>query len=346
MSGPIQGWYPDPLGRHGERYFSVGSPTYLVRDGQVEGSDPPSPAERQQVFTSAAPPTYPSAPISPAPMPPTPMAPTPITPTPINPVPDAPEAYSGPPPTAYPSPDYPAPGAYPPPSAYPAASAYPPPGYSNGSGWPQPYPADPSAYVSAYPPPAPKRHRGRWIALVAAVVVVAGVVVGVLATRSPAKHDPTAGASLTPSVADTATTGYVFTSTKGHFRARFPDIPNERTIPEDLGGVKLTADYAAVQNPVAEVASETTSQPVAEDQQSMALAQVVREFAVPSNLTIDSQDTTTFRGISAQSAEFTSPSGIHLSALFFFSSSTRLYIIVAETGATYDELLASFEALP
>ena len=35
-----QGWQPDPFGRHQSRYFSAGRPTYLVRDGNVEGSDP------------------------------------------------------------------------------------------------------------------------------------------------------------------------------------------------------------------------------------------------------------------------------------------------------------------
>jgi hypothetical protein len=35
-----QGWHPDPFGRHESRYFSAGHPTFLVRDGFVEGSDP------------------------------------------------------------------------------------------------------------------------------------------------------------------------------------------------------------------------------------------------------------------------------------------------------------------
>lgn len=35
----IQGWQPDPTGRHLERYFSQGQPTKLYRDGKVEGYD-------------------------------------------------------------------------------------------------------------------------------------------------------------------------------------------------------------------------------------------------------------------------------------------------------------------
>jgi hypothetical protein len=36
-----QGWYRDPFDRHEDRYFSVGSPTKLVRDNSVESYDPP-----------------------------------------------------------------------------------------------------------------------------------------------------------------------------------------------------------------------------------------------------------------------------------------------------------------
>ncbi len=40
MTEALQGWHPDPFGRHEVRYFSAGRATYLVRDGRVEGSDP------------------------------------------------------------------------------------------------------------------------------------------------------------------------------------------------------------------------------------------------------------------------------------------------------------------
>src|ERR1700691_179724 len=35
----LQGWHPDPTGRHQERYFSQGAPTHLFRDGNAEGYD-------------------------------------------------------------------------------------------------------------------------------------------------------------------------------------------------------------------------------------------------------------------------------------------------------------------
>jgi hypothetical protein len=39
----MQGWHADPFRRHGERYFSAGTPTKLVRDGSVESYDEPPP---------------------------------------------------------------------------------------------------------------------------------------------------------------------------------------------------------------------------------------------------------------------------------------------------------------
>jgi hypothetical protein len=36
-----EGWYVDPYGLHGERWFSDGAPTKLVRDDGKESFDPP-----------------------------------------------------------------------------------------------------------------------------------------------------------------------------------------------------------------------------------------------------------------------------------------------------------------
>jgi hypothetical protein len=41
--GALQGWHPDPFGLHELRYFSVGNPTKLVRDGGAESYDEPPP---------------------------------------------------------------------------------------------------------------------------------------------------------------------------------------------------------------------------------------------------------------------------------------------------------------
>ena len=40
MEEPLEGWYTDPYARHEARWMSQGTPTALVRDGDVEGDDP------------------------------------------------------------------------------------------------------------------------------------------------------------------------------------------------------------------------------------------------------------------------------------------------------------------
>jgi len=41
MDESPQGWYTDPYERHEARWMSEGKPTALVRDGDIEGNDPP-----------------------------------------------------------------------------------------------------------------------------------------------------------------------------------------------------------------------------------------------------------------------------------------------------------------
>jgi hypothetical protein len=40
-----EGWYRDPYARHGDRWFSDGRPTSLVRDQGIESRDEPPPEE-------------------------------------------------------------------------------------------------------------------------------------------------------------------------------------------------------------------------------------------------------------------------------------------------------------
>jgi hypothetical protein len=40
-----EGWYRDPYGLHGDRWFSGGRPTDLVRDRGIESRDEPPPDE-------------------------------------------------------------------------------------------------------------------------------------------------------------------------------------------------------------------------------------------------------------------------------------------------------------
>lgn len=40
MNDNLEGWHTDPYARHEARWMSDGTPTPLVRDGEVEGHDP------------------------------------------------------------------------------------------------------------------------------------------------------------------------------------------------------------------------------------------------------------------------------------------------------------------
>jgi len=57
-----EGWYLDPYQIHDDRWMSAGRPTELVRDGQVESSDPPPdlPLPDVLVPVASAEPAYPS----------------------------------------------------------------------------------------------------------------------------------------------------------------------------------------------------------------------------------------------------------------------------------------------
>jgi hypothetical protein len=46
-----EGWYVDPFGHHEARWFSDGSPTALVRDGNAESDDAPPSLSFEGVLT-------------------------------------------------------------------------------------------------------------------------------------------------------------------------------------------------------------------------------------------------------------------------------------------------------
>jgi hypothetical protein len=184
------------------------------------------------------------------------------------------------------------------------------------------------------------------IGVVAAAVVAVAITTTVVVTQPSDDAAPTAGVTLSPSVADTATGGVVFTSDQGRFRARFPSQPTERHVPATIGGVSLTVHLAVTSDPAAEVASEMVSSQVPSDQYQDTMRVGLTSLAAPGNLTIQGEQETTFRGQPARTATLVRPDGTRLSAIVFFYSSSRLYLIIAEEGGTADRLVASFVALP
>jgi hypothetical protein len=328
-----QGWQPDPFGRHQERYLSAGRPTYLVRDGGVESSDPidsspgnaPAAADSVEHGTSVR--TQPAA-FQPA-YPPTPYPPGPYPPDQYQTGPYPPNSYQ---PAVYQPGQY-QPGQYQP-GQYPA-DAYTAPGYPIG------------AYPNGYPSPPPTRRRHIWIWITVSAALVAALVIGlVVAGANSSSKNNIAQAPLTPSASDTATTGVVITSSEGHFRARFPSQPTEQTVPETIGSEKVTIHAAVVGAPVTEIAAEDSSIAIPASEYQTTLRLALSTFAGVTNSQASPQLATTFRGQPARTATFTIAGREQLSALIFFYSQTRLYYLVAETGAQFNELEASFVALP
>lgn len=56
MDENLEGWFTDPFGRHEARWLSDGTPTSLVRDGDVEGHDDPPDEPPSRVPERIAPP--------------------------------------------------------------------------------------------------------------------------------------------------------------------------------------------------------------------------------------------------------------------------------------------------
>lgn len=151
MTDALQGWQPDPFRRHELRYFSAGVPTYLVRDGAVESSDPlvePIAPPRVEARPADQFSVDRTRPVEPAPEP----APAPWA----APSPSATETMlvegSGPTLGYQPAPNYGMPYGYGVPApAYGVPYGYGPPGYGTPPGYPPMagYPQAPANYAQA-----------------------------------------------------------------------------------------------------------------------------------------------------------------------------------------------------
>ena len=61
MDENLEGWFTDPFERHEARWLSDGTPTSLVRDGDVEGHDDPPDEPPSRVPERIAPPGGPDS---------------------------------------------------------------------------------------------------------------------------------------------------------------------------------------------------------------------------------------------------------------------------------------------
>lgn len=358
----LQGWQPDGLGRFEQRYYLDGDATYLVRNGDVESFDEPIDE-------------LPNPEPQPEPMVTIPVVPIGKFSRPVEPIvipaaglePRNPPAIESPEIVQLPAAAAPRLSTYPPEYAPPPNSspAYQSPIYASStytaqlvfaqllsdveSAPPTAVPAvepevDPKPPVTETPPvsepPASNRSRVRLsIAIAAGVLVVAGVVAGVTAIVTSSGSP--AGRSRS-----TSADGGVFTSQIGHFRARFPSPPTELNVPASgTGSVQFNLQGAWCTSPITEIAAETAAAAVPKDQQEAALQLALASFANTVPPTGAGQVPTTYSGHAGRTGTFKTSGGTQLTAMVFFYSDTRLYIIVAPTGSAFDDLVASFVPL-
>jgi hypothetical protein len=192
--------------------------------------------------------------------------------------------------------------------------------------------------VSVPPPVRPRK--GLWIGLTTVGVVAVGLglayATGVITVARQHSESTVADPS--------AATGVSFQSPDGHFDAKFPSDPRTYTTPVSVGGVTLSVFAAAAGDPLTEVTEEQVlSDSVPPSDFDHTLRVSVSSFAAGASATVNSQRATTFRGFTARTATITMSTGAHVTMTVFIESGTSVFVLLAASGAPYDNLVKSFE---
>lgn len=158
----------------------------------------------------------------------------------------------------------------------------------------------------------------------------------------------TAGSpTATPGGGSSAPGGVVVTYSEGHFRARFPSQPRERSQPGTVGAATYVVHAATVDGASTTiVASEDFSPKLPSSQYQLALRAALGSFGGSSGLTVGAQRETTFQGHVGRQGTFSSDSGHSYTLVAFMYGGNRLYLLFAAEGAAFQTLAASFVALP
>jgi hypothetical protein len=242
----------------------------------------------------------------------------------------APPTYQ---PQGYQPPDYQPPG-YQPPGYQPPTYQPAPPGYP---GYPS-YPA--SAGYQGDPPSAGRSSHGIWIlAGVLAFVLLAGGAIFAASKIGSGRNQ-----ASTVTVPDGP--GVVYRSTSGHFAGRFAETPDQHVLHGSLGNVSYSLVIASDQPAETIVESELLSQPLPTDEIPLNLTAGIKSIAIGGNMTLISDDAEQFQGRPAHAGYYRASDGTMLSALAFGYGSERIYVLLAPTGTAYDDLAASFVAVP
>ena len=328
MTEELQGWHPDPYGRHESRYFSAGRATFLVRDGYVEGSDPV-----EQIPPQPYPPSVVAGISEPAYVP---AADMPAT-RPLAAGADLASERHG--------------------SSGHSASGHRASGH-RVSGNSATGRSGRLALLAAV----------AVVLVVGVVVVAVGATrhqprstAGLSSTTSPTAAGSPASAASSPSTAPSSPStvpsspstvpssvaiaaGAMVASTSGHFAARFPSEPIQQSFEETIAGVHASILVAAVRSPLTEVAEEDLSGAVSRNQQALALRSAI---AVAAATVADGaptrQSDTTFRGKAARTSTFATSTGDQITAIAFFQDDRTVYFLLANAGAPIQALSESLQ---
>jgi hypothetical protein len=219
--------------------------------------------------------------------------------------------------------------------------------------WPLPHPAEPpyagpqygdqyGYYLATqYTEVADRRNRKRLIVwIVAGVTAVALVAIASIAAATSSPNRATASHLSVP-----AGPGVVFRYDAGQFAARFPSTPVTKTVHETVDQVRITVHAASDGPSQTVIEEEESSIAVPTTQGDDELRGIINGIAVGGNLTIGSQQDTTFDGHQARTADYTSATGVTMAAEAVFYSPTRAYVLLAPSDG-FDDLVASFVPAP
>jgi hypothetical protein len=176
--------------------------------------------------------------------------------------------------------------------------------------------------------PGGRSGRGVWVVLFLLVAAVAGFVGWrVVHTGSPAEP------------------GVAYTSTEGHYSARFPEQPTVLTKTESAGHTKLVVHMAAVPGQGG-VAAVEVSGPVTAVINKLA-DRFASDMGGSGDLALTGLHKFSFEGNAAQQGNYIdATTGQLMTVLEVARGERRMYVVIGLTGPVFDGLKGSFHFLP
>jgi hypothetical protein len=164
-------------------------------------------------------------------------------------------------------------------------------------------------------------------------------------TSTPSPTDPAPSGTI-PS--GNPSSGNLVSDTAGHIQIRLNGNPNHNVENTSVGNEKLTLYVNSAPVPDKEEAvTETYSPALPPGGEESVLRGAVGGFAGSSGFTLGTQAAVTFRGRPGRTATFTDATVLRgqYTFLALVWSTTRTYIFFAPSGAKFNDMMASFEAI-